>query len=86
MCEKQTELLESCDGSYTIPSLPPGTYRIEVEKSGFRSIIKRDVVLHVQDALVINFEMALGSVAESVTVSTDTTLIEPTKVEVRPGD
>jgi hypothetical protein len=76
------EKLTDGTGSYTIPSLPPGSYRIEVEKTGFRSIIKPDVVLHIQDALVINFEMALGSVAETVTVSTDESLIEPTKVEV----
>jgi hypothetical protein len=70
-------------GDYTIASLPPGTYRIEVEKAGFRSIIKPDVVLHIQDALVINFEMALGSAAENITVTGEAAPeIEPTKTEI----
>lgn len=55
-------------GSYDVTNLPTGTYRIEVEKLGFKVVIKSDLVLHVQDALKINFEMTLGSASESVTV------------------
>jgi Carboxypeptidase regulatory-like domain/TonB dependent receptor len=55
-------------GRYYVTNLPPGTYRIEVEKLGFKVVIKSDLVLHVQDALEINFEMVLGSASESVTV------------------
>jgi len=40
-------------GEYTLANLPPGTYRIEVEKSGFKKLVRPDVNLHVQDALSI---------------------------------
>jgi hypothetical protein len=56
-------------GEYYVPDLPPGTYRIEVEKSGFNTVIKPAVVLHVQEAVQINFEMTLGSTSESVTIN-----------------
>ena len=56
-------------GMYLLPSLPPGEYRIEIDKTGFKSIIKPDVVLQVQDRLELNFEMAVGSASETVTVS-----------------
>jgi len=36
-----------------VTNLPPGTYRIEVEKLGFKVVIKSDLILHVQDALEI---------------------------------
>ena len=55
-------------GTYYVTDLPAGTYRMEAEKPGFKAIIKPDIVLQVQDALEINLEMALGSVAETVTV------------------
>ena len=55
-------------GEYYLPNLPPGTYRIEIEKAGFKKTIKPDVGVHIQDALEINFEMMLGSTSESITV------------------
>jgi hypothetical protein len=55
-------------GEYYLTNLPPGSYRIEIEKTGFRKLIKPDVVLHVQDALTIDFEMTLGSSSESIAV------------------
>ncbi|HEY2471834.1 MAG TPA: carboxypeptidase regulatory-like domain-containing protein [Terracidiphilus sp.] len=65
------------DGSYTIVSLPVGPYELEVEKPGFKTILKDDLFLHTQDALEINFQMAVGSASESITVSADTTNDSP---------
>ena len=55
-------------GEYYVTNLPPGRYRIEVEKLGFKAVIQSGLILHVQDALEVNFEMTLGSASESVTV------------------
>jgi hypothetical protein len=55
-------------GIYYVSDLPPGRYRIEVEKLGFIAVIESGILLHVQDALEVNFEMTLGSESESVTV------------------
>src|SRR5580698_5263458 len=46
-------------GEYYLANLPPGSYRIEIEKSGFKKLIKPDVILHVQDAIELNFELTL---------------------------
>jgi len=62
-------------GRYSLTNIPPGTYRIEVEKAGFKKLIKVDVMLHVQDALDIDFQMTLGPVAESVTVESGAPLV-----------
>ena len=59
-----------------------GTYRIEVEKAGFKSVIKPGIVLHVQDALEINFEMAVGSLTETVTVEAGTPTVELTTATI----
>ena len=63
-------------GSYYVTNLPPGTYRIEAERLGFKAVIKSDVILHVQDTLEINFEMELGSASESVTVQGGAPLLD----------
>src|SRR5262249_39681628 len=55
-------------GEYHLTNLAPGPYRIEADKARFKKVIKPDVILHVQDALVLDFEMAPGQMAETVTV------------------
>ena len=56
------------EGYYVVPNIPPGTYRIQVSNSGFKTIIKPDIVVHVEDALAINFSLPIGAASEIVTV------------------
>src|SRR4029077_15498215 len=56
-------------GLFTLSNLPPGRYRVELSKPGFRTVVNPDVTLHVQDVAALNFEMPVGSVAETITVS-----------------
>src|SRR5258708_5766963 len=56
------------EGYYVVPNISPGTYRIQVSNSGFKTIIKPDIVIHVQDALAINFTLPIGAASEIVTV------------------
>ncbi len=63
-------------GIYRVPSLQPGIYRMTLDKDGFKSIVKSGVELHVQDVASINFELQIGSVSETVTVSAGTGLVE----------
>lgn len=62
-------------GEYYLANLPPGPYSIEVEKPGFKRLIKRDVTLHVQDAVGIDFEMTVGEVTESITTEAGALLL-----------
>lgn len=66
----------NAEGLYTLPNLPPGTYQIEISKPGFKTVIKPDVVLHVQDVVALNFSLPIGSVSESVTVTAETNLAQ----------
>ena len=63
------------EGIYVVPNLPPGPYRIQVSNSGFKTIIKPDIFIHVQDALAINFTLPIGAASEVVTVKGGTPLI-----------
>jgi hypothetical protein len=63
-------------GEYYIPNLLPGTYRIEAEKTGFSSVEKPGVVLHIQEEVEINFELAIGSISEKITVEGGAPLVE----------
>jgi hypothetical protein len=56
------------EGIYAVRNLPPGPYRLQVSKIGFKTLIKPEVVLNVQDALAINFTLPVGAASETVTV------------------
>jgi carboxypeptidase family protein len=66
------------DGSYNIASLPVGPYRMQIEKPGFRTILKEGIFLHTQDVLQVNFQMAVGSTDETITVSGEGAAINTT--------
>ncbi|MBI4462648.1 MAG: carboxypeptidase regulatory-like domain-containing protein, partial [Acidobacteria bacterium] len=55
-------------GIYTFPQLPPGVYRLEVAKEGFRTAVRPRVVVQVASAITLNVEMEIGAVAETVEV------------------
>jgi outer membrane receptor protein involved in Fe transport len=63
-------------GLYVIPDLQPGTYRITVRKDGFATIVRPDVVLHVEDVIAMNFSMQVGSLAQAVTVESGAPIVE----------
>ena len=56
------------EGIYVLPNLPAGPYRVQVSKIGFKTLIKPDIVLNVQDSLSINFTLLVGAFHEVVTV------------------
>ncbi|MGC2331648.1 MAG: carboxypeptidase-like regulatory domain-containing protein [Candidatus Acidiferrales bacterium] len=70
------------DGLYYFASLHPANYRVIVSKDGFKQVIQADVILHVQDALTLNFALQLGSVSESITVTADHSNINTTDASV----
>jgi hypothetical protein len=65
----------NAEGIYILPNLPPGSYRLQVSKVGFKTLIKPDITLNVQDALAINFTLPIGATSETVTVEGGAPLI-----------
>lgn len=60
------------DGVFVFAILPPATYTIIVERSGFKRVEKTDVVLNAADRLSAgDFALEAGGVAETVTVQAD---------------
>jgi Carboxypeptidase regulatory-like domain len=59
----------SPSGVYSIPNLAPGKYRVVVAKEGFKSYKFDDFDLTVDQALVLNAHLTLGSLQETVEVN-----------------
>src|SRR4030081_106943 len=64
------------DGIYSVSNLPPGTYRVQVSKAGFKTIVKPDIILNVLDARAINFDLPVGAASETVTVEGGASMVD----------
>ncbi|MEQ1949770.1 MAG: carboxypeptidase regulatory-like domain-containing protein, partial [Bryobacteraceae bacterium] len=62
-------------GHYVFSALPPGKYSLELKKDGFQTIFASDVELHVNDRQELNFDLSVGTVSDTVTVTGSTPLV-----------
>src|SRR5438105_2062050 len=63
-------------GSYALPNLALGPYRLEAALPGFRTFVQTGIVLQVNSSPVINAVMQVGQVTEEVDVQANATLVE----------
>jgi hypothetical protein len=63
-------------GSYVLPNLPTGPYRLEVALQGFRSYVQTGIVLQVGGTPTVDAVLGLGSLEESVTVEAAAPLVD----------
>jgi hypothetical protein len=63
-------------GLYLIRFLPPGTYDVSAEKSGFKRFVREGIRLAAVDRLDLGIRLELGAVSESVTVTGEVAALE----------
>ncbi|MBI3471560.1 MAG: carboxypeptidase regulatory-like domain-containing protein [Candidatus Solibacter usitatus] len=63
------------DGSYSVPALPVGRYRVEVSKAGFHGI-HQELTLQVAQVASLNFTLEIGQVTEVVNVVEEAALVD----------
>jgi Carboxypeptidase regulatory-like domain/TonB dependent receptor len=63
-------------GEYTFPFVAPGSYRVTVTVSGFKSFVRENVVVGANEHVGVDMRLEMGAQSESVTVSGESTLLE----------
>src|SRR5262249_15058319 len=64
------------DGGYRRISLPPGTYTVSAELTGFATYRRTDVLLRAGANFQVDIVMKIGSLQESVTVAGESPMLE----------
>ena len=59
-------------GTFAFTLIPPGQYRVEAEAAGFKKSVVSEVMALVAKATTISIQLEIGSVSETVTVSSGT--------------
>jgi hypothetical protein len=75
-------VLTGAQGRYAIPALPPGTYEIRLELTGFTPQLRRNVQLAVAETLALNVTMQVGGVALEEVVTAGASLVNTSTSEL----
>lgn len=71
------------NGTYVVPQLTPGVYRVTVKKNGFKSGTVDEVKLDVQQTREVDVNLEVGAATETVTISASgTSALETTSTTV----
>src|SRR5262245_26002184 len=67
------------DGYYRLNNLPPGTFAVTAELTGFATYRREGIVMRAGLTFNVDIEMKVGALSETVTVSGESPMIETSK-------
>lgn len=70
------------DGFYSAANLLPGEYEVEISASGFNTEIKKGITINVGSQPVFNLALQIGSVSNSVQVTTEAPTVQLTSSDI----
>ena len=70
------------NGLYVLANVPPGSYELTTDATGFAKSTQTGIVLTVGQTATIDVTLKVASGVEKVVVTTETPVIEPTKTEI----
>ena len=76
------ETVTGPDGTYLVPGLVPGPYRITAQLAGFSRLTQPDVVLRIGATLQVDLTLRLGAMEENVTVTAESPQVDLTSAQV----
>lgn len=56
------------NGTYLVPLLPPGDYKVETAAKGFKAVLIPDIFIHVTETATVDIRLQVGAVSEVVSV------------------
>ena len=70
------------DGRFTLPALPPGSYRVQVTMPGFVSETREALTLTLGALVELDFSLKVAGTAEAITVSAESPMVDSQKTAV----
>ncbi|MGA9882189.1 MAG: carboxypeptidase regulatory-like domain-containing protein [Candidatus Acidiferrales bacterium] len=69
-------LISNDQGRYNAPDLVVGPYQVQASKSGFQTVLQKNVSVTVGSQLVVNLSLPVGQAQETVTVESAVSQVE----------
>ncbi len=76
------EAITGTDGLFLMSAMTPGVYEVSAELQGFKKYTRRDIVVAVGATAQIEVKLEVGGVAETVTVTGESPIVDTTSNEI----
>src|SRR5262245_42336060 len=80
--DTKTVVTSTSSGNYSVPQLQSGTYKISVERQGFKTAVRESVPLLVGQTIRENIVLEVGEVSQTVEVEAVAPLLKPETSEL----
>ena len=78
----QTHTESNRDGSFVVAGLPPGNYKVTIEKAQFQTYTETGIILNTAQVATVNAVLSPGQVATNVTVHGSAVQVQTSTPEV----
>src|SRR5580698_6762959 len=68
-------------GFFAFANLDPGTYRVDVEQTGFRKMARTGIILDANTTVRVELELAPGDVTQTVDVTAETSVLQTDRAD-----
>jgi hypothetical protein len=76
------ETVSGADGTFFVSGIVPGRYEVNAELQGFKKFVRKDLQLELGKTATVDANLELGSLSETVTVVSESPLVDVTSKEV----
>src|SRR5687768_1808017 len=70
-------------GIVTFPTIPPGTYSVRVNLTGFKEFVTTDVAVTEDTVMRVSSQLEVGQITETMTISAVAAILQTDPAEVR---
>jgi len=68
-------------GYYTFSNLKDGIYTVQAELSGFKKVLRKDVIVQVNSTVRVDMKMEVGAMQETVTVAAESPTLQTDRAD-----
>src|SRR3954463_1740927 len=78
----ERSMVTNAEGQYRGLLLPLGQYKVAAELQGFKKAEQTGINLRAGDTATINFNLSVGTVSETVTITAEAPIAQPGKIDL----
>ncbi len=69
-------------GTYTVSTVPAGTYQVEVTKAGFRAFLTSNILVNQNNVVRVDAQLQVGAQSEKIEVTAEAAMLQTDRADI----